>query len=76
MFHISSPKDGWSSPNPRKHHDFIDIMDLPQEWPALDITVEIEAKAKEVAIKKLINDVRRVKKQAPVLNTHVLKSCF
>ena len=62
LFHISSPKDGWGSPNPRKHHDFIDIRDLPQEWTALDITVEIEAKAKEVAIKKLINDVKRIKK--------------
>jgi len=57
LFHISSPKDGWDSPNPRKHHDFIDINDLPKEWLSMDVTVEVEAKAKEIAIKKLINDL-------------------
>ena len=57
LFHISSPKDGWDSPNPRKHHDFIDINDLPKEWLSMDVTIEVEAKAKEIAIKKLINDL-------------------
>ena len=57
LFHLSSPKDGWKSPNPRKHHDFIDIRDLPQNWLTLDVTVEIEAKAKELAIKKLIKEI-------------------
>ena len=57
LFHISSPKDGWESTNPKKHHDFIDIRDLPKEWLSLDITVEVEAKSKELAIKKLITDV-------------------
>lgn len=59
LFHISSPRDGWGSPNPRKHHDFIDIRDLPRKWSALEITVEVEAKAKESAIKKLIDDIDR-----------------
>lgn len=57
LFHISSPKDGWDSSNPRKHHDFIDIKDLPKEWLSMNVTVEVEAKAKEIAIKKLINDL-------------------
>jgi UV DNA damage endonuclease len=57
LFHLSSPKDGWESPNPRKHHDFIDIRDLPKNWLTLDVTVEIEAKAKELAIKKLIKEI-------------------
>lgn len=57
LFHISSPKDGWDSPNPRKHHDFIDIRDLPPNWLTLDITVEVEAKAKELAIKQLIKEI-------------------
>jgi UV DNA damage endonuclease len=57
LFHISSPKDGWSGPDPRKHHDYIDIRDLPKDWLSMDITVEVEAKAKELAIKKLMADL-------------------
>ncbi len=53
LFHISSPKEKWTSPNPRWHHDYIDIKDFPQCWRNLDITVEVEAKAKELAVKKL-----------------------
>jgi len=37
----------------RKHDDFIALGDFPPDWSALDITVEVEAKAKEVAIAKL-----------------------
>ena len=58
LFHISSPKDGWGSSNPRKHHDYININDFPKEWLSLDITVEVEAKAKELAIKKLMQDIK------------------
>jgi len=57
LFHISSPKDGWDAPNPRKHHDFINPGDLPPNWLTLNITVEVEAKAKELAIKKLIKEI-------------------
>lgn len=53
LFHISSPLGGWSTANVRKHHDFIALRDFPPYWSALDITVEVEAKAKEVAIAKL-----------------------
>jgi len=53
MFHLSSPKDGWQGAQPYKHHDFIDINDFPDFWRDLDITIEIEAKAKEVAVIKL-----------------------
>jgi UV DNA damage endonuclease len=58
LFHISSPRDGWSAPDPRKHHDYIDIRDLPNHWLSMDITVEVEAKAKELAIKKLMDDLK------------------
>lgn len=54
LFHISSPAKGWGGANPRIHHDDLDPSDLPAEWLDLNITVDIEAKAKEVAIKKLI----------------------
>lgn len=53
LFHISSPKDGWKSGGPRPHHDYIDIKDFPACWRGLDITVEVEAKAKELAIARL-----------------------
>ncbi|MFO7884041.1 MAG: UV DNA damage repair endonuclease UvsE [Desulfobacteraceae bacterium] len=57
LFHISSPRDGWGAPNPRKHHDYINIKDLPKDWTYLDITLEVEAKGKELAIKKLMKDI-------------------
>jgi hypothetical protein len=60
LFHISSPKDGWAAPDPKKHHDYIDIHDLPENWLSMDIIVEIEAKAKELAIKKVMADLQMV----------------
>ncbi len=53
LFHVSSPIDGWTGPKPERHHDFLDVQDFPIHWLGLDVTVEIEAKAKEVAVLKL-----------------------
>ena len=53
MFHISSPIEGWKKPKPERHHDFINITDFPDCWRGLDATVEVEAKAKEIAVLKL-----------------------
>jgi UV DNA damage endonuclease len=50
LCHISSPKHGWDGPDPRPHHEFIDCADIPAGWRDLDLTVEVEAKAKEAAI--------------------------
>lgn len=58
MFHVSSPIEGWSGPKPARHHDFIDINDFPQLWQKLRITVEVEAKAKEVAVQKLLTELQ------------------
>ncbi|MEW6709187.1 MAG: UV DNA damage repair endonuclease UvsE [Candidatus Riflebacteria bacterium] len=58
MFHISSPREGWQGPKPHCHHDFIDPQDFPVFWKKLDITVEIEAKAKEIAVKRLIDELK------------------
>ena len=60
LFHLSSPKDGWESENPRNHHDYIDVNDFPSCWMNLDITVEVEAKAKELAVLKLKKDLTNV----------------
>lgn len=59
-FHISSPKNGWSADNPRPHADYIDINDYPECWRKLEIdfTLDVEAKAKELAIKKLMDELR------------------
>lgn len=54
LFHISSPIAGWEGPKPERHHDFIDEQDLPACWRRKKITVEVEAKAKEVAVAKLL----------------------
>lgn len=57
LFHLSSPKVGWHGGNPRPHHDFIDTNDLPPCWLPLAITVEVEAKAKEAALRRLHHDL-------------------
>ena|GEM_PF-69112 len=57
MFHLSSPLEGWKGPKPNRHHDFINIVDFPDCWRDLSLTVEVEAKAKEVAVLKLMNQL-------------------
>jgi UV DNA damage endonuclease len=57
MFHISSPLEGWQGPKPRRHHEFIDPEDFPSCWRDLSVTVEVEAKAKEVAVLKLMKQL-------------------
>lgn len=57
MFHISSPLEGWSGPKPARHHDFIDVHDFPDCWTGRNVTIEVEAKAKEIAVLKLMRDL-------------------
>jgi len=68
LFHISSPLCSWQDGNPRNHHDFIDSEDFPESWLNLDITVEVEAKAKELAVIKLMRDIE--KKHEKLLKTY------
>ena len=51
-FHLSSPKHSWNG-KPGPHADFIDIADFPAEWHGLDATIDVEAKAKELALLQL-----------------------
>lgn len=57
LFHISSPKNGWNSPKPRPHADYLDPADIPNAWRSLSgFTLDVEAKAKELAVLKLKNE--------------------
>lgn len=53
LFHLSTPLYGWDKMPYRPHHDFIDPADFPGCWRGLDLTVDVEAKAKELAVLKL-----------------------
>jgi UV DNA damage endonuclease len=59
LFHLSIPAAGWGGKDPRPHHDYIDAADMPACWCHLDITVEVEAKAKELAVARLMQDLAR-----------------
>ena len=64
MFHLSSPIEGWDGPKPERHHDFIDVNDFPDCWRRKKITVEVEAKAKEVADLKLWTELKNREPEA------------
>ncbi|MEW6595049.1 MAG: UV DNA damage repair endonuclease UvsE [Thermodesulfobacteriota bacterium] len=55
-FHLSSPKNGWQGGDPKPHADCIDPADFPACWQELgcDVTVDVEAKAKELAVVRLM----------------------
>jgi UV DNA damage endonuclease len=57
--HISSPRDGWASSNPRPHADYIDPADVPRSWVGRRMTMDVEAKAKERAVVRLMAAVKR-----------------
>ena len=57
LFHISSPLEGWNGPKPQRHHDYIDVEDFPKAWLGWPLTVEVEAKAKELAVSRLQRDL-------------------
>ncbi len=54
VLHLSSPREGWRGPKPSRHHDFIAVGDFPACWRKLNATVEVEAKAKELAVERLL----------------------
>lgn len=55
-FHLSSPRAGWGGGDPRPHADYIDPRDWPDAWSSLSVpfTVDLEAKAKELAVLKFL----------------------
>lgn len=52
--HLSSPRTGWQGGDPKPHADFIDPADFPECWAGRQMTVDIEAKAKELAVTVLM----------------------
>lgn len=56
-FHLSSPRNGWEGRPPRPHADYVDPGDFPPCWLPLRATVDVEAKAKELAVLKLMRDL-------------------
>lgn len=56
--HLSSPRNRWQEGNPRPHADNIDPADVPDCWRGRRMTVDIEAKARELAVLKLMADLQ------------------
>ncbi|KAF5046420.1 UV DNA damage endonuclease [anaerobic digester metagenome] len=54
--HISSPREGWQG-NPKPHADYIDPADFPACWQGRAMTVDVEAKAKELAVTRLMQNL-------------------
>ena len=56
--HLSSPRAGWQGSDPKPHADYIDPEDFPDSWQGWKMTVDVEAKAKEMAVVRLMADLR------------------
>ena len=61
--HVSSPKNGWGQGDPKPHADFVDPKDFPTCCARVDrdMTVDIEAKAKELAVTRLMAELGLVR---------------
>jgi UV DNA damage endonuclease len=71
--HLSSPRDGWTSPNPRPHADYIDPADFPDSWEGRAMTIDVEAKAKEravLAIRQELESARIAPATSPLRNDY------
>jgi UV DNA damage endonuclease len=55
--HISSPKNGWGGSDPKPHADYIEMHDFPDCWRDRAMTIDVEAKAKELAVVQLRKDL-------------------
>jgi len=55
--HLSSPRAGWQGGDPKPHADFLDPADFPACWQGRRMTVDVEAKAKELAVLNLMHEL-------------------
>lgn len=65
LFHVSSPQMGWGGVDPCRHDDWIDPADFPACWRGLDAAVEVEARAKELAVLRLMRDLGLAERRVP-----------
>ncbi|MDC0672723.1 UV DNA damage repair endonuclease UvsE [Nannocystis radixulma] len=56
--HVSSPKGGWTATRPQLHDDHVRPEDVPRCWLGRRLTMDVEAKAKEQAVLRLLAWVR------------------
>ncbi len=56
--HLSSPRAGWQGGDPKPHADYIDPADFPECWLGREMTVDLEAKAKELAVVRLMAELK------------------
>lgn len=56
--HVSSPRDGWGAKNVKPHADYIDLDDFPVCWSERSMTLDIEAKAKELAVLRIMGELK------------------
>lgn len=64
--HISSPKEGWHDSNIRPHADYVNPVDFPECWLGREMTVDVEAKAKELAVVRLMSELADIAKPLSV----------
>lgn len=57
--HISSPKHGWSAGDKKPHADYIAPADFPECWLGRSLTIDVEAKARELAVLRLQYELGR-----------------
>lgn len=62
--HLSSPKGGWTAKQPQIHDDFIRVEDVPRGWLGRRMTVDVEAKAKEQAVLRLLAWVKEQERRS------------
>jgi UV DNA damage endonuclease len=72
-FHISSPKNGWGRKAVKSHSDYINPEDFPECWLKMktDFTLDVEAKAKELAVMKLMADIHPAGGQKQIRNPNI-----
>jgi UV DNA damage endonuclease len=56
--HVSSPLGGWRVADRRPHADYIARRDVPACWLDRTMTIDVEAKAKELAVLRLRDQLR------------------
>ena len=72
---LSSPRAGWAAGNLKRHADYIDLADVPTCWLERTITVDIEAKTKELAVVKLMTELKSVESMIVRLRGKVIVMC-